>query len=69
MTIEDPRPRLVAQLKADQQAWRDLVAEVGDRVAEPGPMGEWTFRDLAAHLMGWRERTLIESAPESSHAR
>ena len=21
-------------------------------------MGEWTFRDLAAHLMGWRERTI-----------
>ena len=66
MTTEDPRPRLVAQLKADQQEWRDLVADVGDRVAEPGPMGEWTFRDLAAHLMGWRERTLgrLEAAAD-----
>jgi hypothetical protein len=58
MTIDDPRPRLVARLKADQQEWRDLVAEVGDRLDEPGPMGQWTFRDLAAHLMGWRERTI-----------
>ncbi len=66
MTIEDPRPRLVAELKADQQAWRDVVAEVGDRLDEPGPMGEWTFRDLAAHLMGWRERTLgrLEAAAD-----
>ena len=58
MTTEDPRPRLVAAIKADRQAWRDLVAEVGDRVDEPGPMGAWTFRDLAAHLMGWRERMI-----------
>ena len=21
---------------------------------EPGPMGEWTFKDLAAHLAAWR---------------
>lgn len=58
MTIEDPRPRLVAELRADQEAWRAIVAEVGDRVLEPGPMGEWTFRDLVAHIMGWRERTI-----------
>ena len=27
-------------------------------MTEPGPMGEWTFKDLAAHLLGWRERTI-----------
>jgi hypothetical protein len=44
-----------ARVRADQQFWRDLVAEVGrDRMHEPGPMGEWTFRDLAAHLAAWR---------------
>ena len=26
-------------------------------MVEPGPMGEWTFKDLAAHLLGWRDRT------------
>jgi Protein of unknown function (DUF1706) len=58
MTDLDPHKALAAGLKADQQEWRDLVAEVGDRLNEPGPMGEWTFRDLAAHIMGWRERTI-----------
>ena len=58
MTDVDPRPALAAGLKADQQEWRELVAEVGDRLDEPGPMGAWTFRDLAAHIMGWRERTI-----------
>jgi uncharacterized protein (TIGR03083 family) len=48
-----------AALEADQQFWRDLAAEVGPaRYAEPGPMGDWTFGDLAGHLLGWRNRTI-----------
>lgn len=48
-----------AAIKADQQFWRDLAAEVRpDRYDEPGPMGEWTFGDLAGHLLGWRNRTI-----------
>jgi Mycothiol maleylpyruvate isomerase N-terminal domain len=43
------------RLRADQRFWRELVAEVGrERMLEPGPMGEWTFKDLAAHLGAWR---------------
>src|SRR5262245_49383223 len=57
----------IATIKADQQFWRDLVAEVGpDRYAEPGPMGEWTFGDMAGHLLGWRNRTI---ARLEAHAR
>jgi hypothetical protein len=49
----------IAAIRADQQYWRDLAAEVGvDRYAEPGPMGEWSFGDMAGHLVGWRERTI-----------
>jgi hypothetical protein len=44
-----------ARLRDDQRFWRDLVDEVGrDHMDEPGPMGEWTFKDLAAHLAAWR---------------
>ena len=43
------------KVRADQRFWRDLVAEVGrERMNEPGPMGEWTFKDLTAHLAAWR---------------
>src|SRR5688500_15347976 len=46
-------------IKADQQFWRDLAAEVGpDRYDEPGTIGEWTFGELAGHLLGWRNRTI-----------
>ena len=49
----------LAVLRADQQFWRDLAAEVGpERYAEPGPMGEWSVGDLASHLLGWRNRTI-----------
>jgi hypothetical protein len=49
----------VAALRADQQFWRDLATRVGpDRYADPGPMGEWSFGDLAGHLVGWRNRTI-----------
>ena len=53
------RDEQIAAIRADQQFWRDLAAEVGpDRYAEPGPMGEWSFGDMAGHLLGWRNRTL-----------
>jgi Protein of unknown function (DUF1706) len=51
----DRQREAAARVRADRQVWRDLVVEVGrDRMNEPGPMGEWTFRDLAAHLAAWR---------------
>ena len=53
------RDEHTAAIRADQQFWRDLAAEVGpDRYDEPGAMGEWTFGDLAGHLLGWRNRTI-----------
>lgn len=49
----------IAELRADQRFWRDLAAQAGPaRWSEPGPMGEWTFGDMAGHLLGWRERTI-----------
>ncbi len=50
---------LAAAIRADRKTWRDLCEAVGpDRMDEPGPMGEWTFGDLAGHLAGWRNRTI-----------
>jgi hypothetical protein len=49
----------LVRIEAERQYWRDLVAEVGeDRMEEPGPMGEWSFKDLASHLLAWRQRTI-----------
>ncbi len=49
----------VAAINREREAWDALLAEVGeDRMLEPGPMGDMTFKDLVDHLTAWRERTL-----------
>jgi uncharacterized protein (TIGR03083 family) len=53
------RDELIEQINDEREAWRALLAEAGeDRMEEPGPMGDWTFKDLAAHLLFWQERTI-----------
>lgn len=55
------KDEFVAAIRADRPTWRSLVAEVGsDRMNEPGPMGDWTFGDLAGHLAGWRNRRIAQ---------
>ena len=53
------RAAQIDAIRADQEFWRRLAAEVGaSRYAEPGPMGAWSFGDIAGHLAGWRNRTV-----------
>lgn len=50
---------VLAAIERERAAWEELLGEVGEnRMLEPGPMGEWTFKDLVAHLNGWRTRGL-----------
>ncbi|HYH92692.1 MAG TPA: maleylpyruvate isomerase N-terminal domain-containing protein [Candidatus Saccharimonadales bacterium] len=54
------RARLIAHLRDVQQRWRGLAADVGkERMEQPGAMGDWTFKDVASHLTGWRRRTIL----------
>jgi hypothetical protein len=41
----------------DERAdWEALVAEIGpDRLDDPAFAGGWSFRDITAHLMSWRQ--------------
>ena len=67
----DHRVELVAACARERALWRDLVAEVGvERMTEPGPMGPWSFKDLAAHLLGWRDRMIarLEAAADGREA-
>lgn len=59
MSDGTPRDRLIANIRATQDRWRRLVADVPpERREEPGAMGSWTFKDVALHLTGWRRRTI-----------
>ena len=69
MSVVEPdlRARILANIQAERAWWANLVEEVGEeRMSEPGPMGDWTFKDLASHLLGWRDRTIarLEAAAE-----
>ena len=62
-TNTDPRERLLARIEDERAQWQALVDEVGpERMNEPGPMGDWSFRDLTAHITGWRDRTIARIA-------
>jgi hypothetical protein len=51
--------QVLAAIDRERAEWETLLAEVGEaRMLEPGAMGEWTFKDVIAHLTGWRSRWL-----------
>jgi Mycothiol maleylpyruvate isomerase N-terminal domain len=50
---------ILAEIRTNEAAWHALLADVPRaRMDEPGPMGEWSFRDLVSHLLAWRNRTI-----------
>lgn len=47
------------RLEQARATWEEIVAEAGDAdLDRPGAMGDWSFKDVAAHLNGWRMRTV-----------
>lgn len=66
-----PKDKLLARIRAEHERWRRLVEDVGsERMEQPGPMGAWTFKDLAAHLTVWRAQSIgqLEAAARSEDA-
>ena len=59
MNDEARREALIEGIEGVRERWQRLVAEVGpERLEQPGAMGDWTFKDVAAHLSAWRRRTV-----------
>lgn len=49
--------------------WDDMVAEIGEnRMLQPGATGDWNFKDVVAHLNGWRIGTLARLAAARDHS-
>jgi hypothetical protein len=60
MNDEARRNALIERVDEVRDRWRRLAADVGpDRLEQPGAMGDWTFKDVAAHLTAWRRRTVV----------
>jgi hypothetical protein len=53
------KAQLLAELQQEQAGWKRLLEEIGEaRMTEPGVAGEWSIKDIVAHLTGWRRRTV-----------
>ncbi|HEX7025308.1 MAG TPA: ClbS/DfsB family four-helix bundle protein [Gemmatimonadales bacterium] len=52
MQSKDELIEVVRQARADLE---QLIADAGEeRMTEPNAFGQWTFKDVIAHLTGWR---------------
>ena len=50
---------LLADLHREQEQWEALLAQIGEaHMDRPGVAGEWSIKDIVAHLTGWRRRTV-----------
>src|SRR5215831_13108863 len=53
------KTELLAGLHSEQEQWEALLAQIGEaRMDQPGVAGEWSIKDIVAHLTGWRRRTV-----------
>ncbi|CAN5727626.1 hypothetical protein BH23CHL5_BH23CHL5_09270 [soil metagenome] len=56
-----PKAKVIAAIDDEQSKWNDLVGRVGTAHMEiPGAAGDWTFKDVAAHLSFWMEPALLK---------
>jgi hypothetical protein len=57
--------KLAGILQAERTRWNDLLAQVGRELMDmPGVEGEWSVKQLVAHLT-WYERAIIEGAQQA----
>jgi hypothetical protein len=59
--VEQPNDKatLLIVLRRQKTYWEGLLALVSEEdMLVPGVVDDWAFKDLVAHLTGWRKRTL-----------
>lgn len=64
MTTVDSKAGLLATIREERENIARLVDTAGKRLEQPGAAGDWTLKDVLAHLNGWRWRsvTRLEAA-------
>jgi hypothetical protein len=54
---------LLERIDRGLAGWEALLADVGEeRMEQRGAAGDWTFKDVVAHLNAWREWSLTKLA-------
>jgi hypothetical protein len=53
------KAELLNGLREEYRNWQALLDDIGvERMDQPGVTGEWSVKDIVAHLTGWRRRTV-----------
>jgi hypothetical protein len=59
MSSNTSKAQLESDLRDEQANWEALLQEIGeDHMTQPGVAGEWSIKDIVAHLTAWRRRTV-----------
>ncbi len=58
-TSNPSKAQLLDDLRNEQAQWEALLSEIGEEhMTQPGVAGEWSVKDIIAHLTGWRRRSV-----------
>ena len=59
MSITGSKAQLLTDLQDEQAHFEALLGEIGEaHMTQPGVAGDWSIKDIVAHLTGWRRRTV-----------
>jgi len=68
MSTNTSKAQLLNDLQVEQAQWEALLQDIGEsNMTQPGVAGEWSIKDVVAHLTGWRRRTLARFQAELRH--
>lgn len=53
------KTQLLDEMRNEQTQWEALLRDIGEEhMTQPGVAGEWSIKDIVAHLTSWRRRTV-----------
>lgn len=53
------KPELLDQIRAERQRLEEVIAALTpDQMLQPGASGEWTVKDVLAHISAWERRMI-----------
>lgn len=53
------KAQLLDNLKDEQARWEELLRDIGEEhMTQPGVAGEWSIKDIVAHLTFWQRQTV-----------
>ena len=59
MGLNTSKAQLLNDLKDEQAQWEALLGDIGEEhMTQPGVAGDWSIKDIVAHLTGWRSRSV-----------